>query len=565
MSDNSDFLKEIQLAFLMEAQDHLESLEGLFIRFEKDPNGGKLVEEIFRIMHTIKGSALSAGFDHLGHVAHVVENLLVKLQKREMTVNAQIADVLLRSNDMICTYLRMLAADLTATMDTSAMEAEISAIVNQYAPPVVRAIEEARAGDIIFVNEDFPTHAAAPAPVPQPEADKVKASTDEYLRVPLRKIDNLLNNFGEQVILQSALEQMKLEIGNEKVASLISQLGKVTYELQQTAMSLRMVTLKTLFNKMERTVRDTGHMIGKLVHFESSGETTELDKTIVDELSAVVPHLLRNAVDHGIETPEERRAAGKCEQGTVQARAYHEGGFFYLEIRDNGRGLDREKILRKAESRGLIKPGQQLTPEEIDGLIFVSGFSTKDEATDISGRGVGMDAVKAAVDRSRGQLTVQSELGKGTCVIMKLPLSMAIFNGMVFGVGERRFVVPSSRIKDIERFSRNETRAIDDVERVIEKKGKTIPLVDLSHLLRLPRRQQSTLSDDRHIAFVVENNGQKIGLEIDEIIGQQRIVQKKLGKEVSDMHGVSGGAILGDGGIALILNLDQLLSHQPRR
>ena len=362
-----------------------------------------------------------------------------------------------------------------------------------------------------------------------------------------------------QAILEHALQDPLRH--KELISKTINNMGKITYDLQQTAIALRMVSLKMFFNQMKRTCRDTAKLLGKQVEFSSIGEETELDKTIVDNLSGVIVHLVRNSIDHGIEAPELRIAKGKDPGGVLTVEAFSEGGYFFLRISDDGAGLNREAILRKAREKGLIS--HDATPEEseINNFIFLSGFSTKSEATSVSGRGVGMDAVKVTVEDMRGQISVSSVEGRGSVFTIKLPLSMAIFNGMLLCIGERKYVVPNSEIKEIYRFAAKDVRAIDEKDAILRKGDHTVTLVSMRRLMGFTG---SASQSQRRVALIISRNQKELALEVDDVMGQQRIVQKKLGQEIEGLCGLAGGAILGDGSIALILNINDLVGRHLR-
>lgn len=432
-----------------------------------------------------------------------------------------------------------------------------------------------------------PAKAPAPAPTPVaanskpklavvqsnddiPEAEDVQEiakvgkggkKSDEFIRLPLHKIEDLLNDLSEQVILQSTLDHFRQDIvaNAEDVNRTIMQLGKITNELQQTAISLRMLSLRGVFSKMQRTVRDTAKILGKDIRFVTDGDDTELDKTIIDELSSPLTHVIRNAVDHGIEPPEERLKAGKPKVGTVKMSASYSGRYFYLEIEDDGKGLDRDKIRKKAIEKNLISPDDQLTEQQILNLIFLNSFSTKDEATDISGRGVGMDAIKGAIEKLRGSIDLKSETGKGTKLTIKLPPTLAIFNGIVIKSADRKFIFPSSDVFEIYHIDINEARDISPGKKIIRIRDTVYPIIELKKVYNLPVNKQEQQSN-KNVLLTVKNNDKAYGVLVDDIIAQQRIVFKNLGKELDGLMGIAGGTILADGKVALIAEIGDLIT-----
>lgn len=630
-----DFLKELQDVFLAETEEHLEAIEPLILNLEINTSDIDAIEKMFRLIHTIKGSARSVGFEEFGQFVHIVENLLVKVKRNELEINQAIIDLLLSCNDKFKQFRSCLIEDKSGQVDTEDLtnrindymdnkdgksdkkspssinvdssEAEIdnntsnepdiesnanslnSSNINSQDgfgffdndedtkstkdeisttsnKEEINENKEISAGKSIEQNEKLPDK-VIPKNVSQniAAADRSKADgnqkpkQDESIRLPLSRIDDLLNGFGELVILQATLEKLHENYNKnvDQISKTLLQLGKNAYDLQQTAMSLRMINLKMFFNQMQRCARDASKSLEKPIEFKSSGEDTQLDKTIVDGLVGVIPHIIRNSIDHGLEDKETRVKLGKPEHGTIEAKAYHEGSYFFLEISDDGKGVDKKRVKEKALKAGLIKENQELTGQEIDNLLFMSGFSTKDEASEFSGRGVGMDAVKSAVEEMRGKISLSSTEGEGTTCTIQLSLNMAIFNGMVLKIEDNRYILPSSEISTIHRFAKDSTRELDTNKRLLDLGDKTIPLYRLGNILGVSRSQNNR--KEREVALIVKNNGKELALEVDEIIGQHRIVQKKIGKEIEGRKEIAGGSILGDGQVALILNLNGIL------
>lgn len=389
-------------------------------------------------------------------------------------------------------------------------------------------------------------------------AAKAAKKTEEFIRLPLRKIEDLLNDLSEQVILQSTLDLLRQDIvGNvDEVNRTVLQLGKITNELQQTAISLRMLSLKGVFSKMQRTIRDTAKILNKEIRFVTDGDDTELDKTIIDELSSPLTHLIRNSVDHGVETPDEREAAGKPRMGTVTMTASYSGRYFYLKISDDGKGLDRDLIRQKAIEKGIVSADDELSEQQILQLIFMNSFSTKDEATDISGRGVGMDAIKGAIEKLRGSIELESEVGKGTTVTIKLPPTLAIFNGIVIESSGQKFIFPSSDVLEIYHVNLEDTREMSPGNPIIRIKDKVYPVIDLNKIFNLPKSESDR---PNNVLITVACNNKAYGVLVDDVLLQQRIVFKNLGRELEGLPGVAGGTILADGRVAMIVEVSDLV------
>ena len=564
-----DAILELRKTFLSEAEEEVENLESLLISLEEAPEDRGIIDSIMRVAHTLKGSSAAVDFTMFADFAHEVENLLVAIQKKAVQLDENIVDILLKSNDRFKLFVEELKRNPDAMLDSGELQSQITSVLSDTSSKTsakgvikekIEQLEQSGFGffdDIPDEGENQKTDAVKRvSDSPDSKKDKDKS---EHIRVSLDKIDNLLNSFGEQVILQALLEDASTDVVNNEnlIAKTVMQLGKITYDLQHTTMSLRMINLKGIFQKIKRTARDTAGSLGKKVKVTTIGEETELDKILVDQLNGVITHIIRNAVDHGIEDPERRKQDGKAEEGRLTVRAYQEQGSFYLEIEDDGKGLDDQAILKKSIQMGLVGKDAELSSHEIYQLILRSGFSTKEKVTDISGRGVGMDAVHEAISNMRGTLVLDSEKGKGSKFTIRLPLSMSIFNGIIFKIMDNKYVLPSSEIKEIYRFKNDQARRIDKGKNLLEKGTESMTLVDFGQILG---RRSPTIprESNRRVALIVNRGGRNIALEVDEIVGNRRIVQKSLGDEFKERDEFSGGAILSDGQVALVLNLSNL-------
>lgn len=409
-----------------------------------------------------------------------------------------------------------------------------------------------------------PVAAPAPAPTPaKPAAAKAEASKnaaqaeDESVRVSLKRLEHLVNFVGELVILQTVLNQHRHLIDSPLLTRTISQLAKITKDIQDLSMSLRMVPLKQTFQKMQRIVRDTSKALSKEINFTISGEQTEIDKTVVEQLGDPLVHLVRNAVDHGVESAEDRVKSGKSPTGNISLSAFHKGGQIVIEVRDDGKGLDADRLKAKAIEKGIIKPDAVMSKEECWKLIFAPGFSTKTEVTEVSGRGVGMDVVKTNIEKNlHGEIQLETELGKGSCMRIILPLTLAIIDGMVVRSAEERYVVPLGHVHESLQPSPEDVHVVTGLGEVLSLRGEELPLVRLSNLLGRTKGTPKSASDC--IAIVVRATERPFSVLVDDILGQQQIVIKQLGAEIRSLKGFSGSAILGDGRAALILDLTEL-------
>ncbi|KAF0222682.1 MAG: two-component system chemotaxis family sensor kinase [Rhodospirillaceae bacterium] len=379
------------------------------------------------------------------------------------------------------------------------------------------------------------------------------------IRVDLDKIDRLVNMVGELVITQAMLGQQASGFTVESHPELIQGLQELSHhtrELQENVMAIRAQPVKALFSKAPRLVRDLSTKLGKQARLVMSGENTEVDKTVIEQLSDPLTHLIRNALDHGIETPEERMAMGKPAEGTIHLAAQHRSGRIFIEIQDDGRGIDRERVLAKAVEKGLVERGQQLTDEQIDMLIFAPGFSTAAEVSDVSGRGVGMDVVRKNIQDVGGRVVVQSTPGAGSRFILSLPLTLAVMDGMLVQVGGQRYVLPLTNIVESLRPTAQQARSLVDVGEVLTIRGEYINLMPLHVVFGI----DGAITDPtKGLVVIVETEGgERVGLLVDELLGQQQVVIKSLDSNFRPVRGISAATILGDGRVALILDVSAL-------
>ncbi len=382
-------------------------------------------------------------------------------------------------------------------------------------------------------------------------ASKV-GSENETVRVDRQRLDELINQIGELVIGASMVEQEILSIAGGRGLESMSGLGKIVRDLQEMSLGLRMVPIAATFQKMNRVIRDVAKKVGKQINFVTSGDDTELDKSVVDQISDPLVHMVRNAADHGIETPEERVAAGKPAEGVVSLRAYQQGGNIYIELVDDGKGLDRKRILAKAIERGLISSDANISDAEICNMIFQPGFSTAKEVTDVSGRGVGMDVVRRNVESLQGSVSVKSVEGKGSTMTVRLPLTLAILDGLLVRLSDEVFVIPLLSVIESISVRAKEIHQIVGVGEVISLRGEIVPLLRLHDLLNIRPRDEG---DEHGLLVIVEDQGRRLALRVDDLIGQQQVVIKNLETNFRKVPGVSGATILGDGHVALILDI----------
>jgi two-component system chemotaxis sensor kinase CheA len=396
-----------------------------------------------------------------------------------------------------------------------------------------------------------------------PDQKKSVVAESKLIKVDTDRLDFLVDMVGELVIAQSMVwhDGQLNALASPKLQRNLAQLSRITGEVQKTAMSMRMVPIRQLFQKSARLVRDLTRKSGKQVELELSGEETELDRNIVEDLSDPLMHMLRNACDHGIEGPGQREASGKSSSASVRLKAYHQSGHIVIEIADDGRGMDREKLLDKARSKGLLTANTSetsgWTDKEVFSLIFEPGFSTAEKITDISGRGVGMDVVRKQIQKLRGRVEIDSEVGRGTTFLLKLPLTLAIIDGLVVGVGKERYIVPIFVVHEIFRPQANAVFTVEQRGVMLLVRGSLLPVIRLSECFGVePVNQELAAS----VVVVAEGGGRRFCLVVDELIGKQEVVIKNLGETFKQVPGVAGGAILGDGRVGLIIDIDGLFS-----
>ena len=572
---------EIVTGFIVESLESLEMVEVSLIELEQDASEPESINAIFRAFHTIKGVSSFLGFMRINRLAHRSENLLDKIRSGDFGVNGDVIDVILDSVDLLKLLIQgvqqgMERGDaLDIGLDIAPLVARIEAI--QEAGGMAKPLGEILVDKGDISRETLNTVLTKQKQAPEKKIGRILIETgsagsrqvtaalrdqkrsgsqrmDLQVKVDTLKLDSLVDLTGELVIAQSMLRQHPyiINAGDQQLIHTLGQLNQITSSLQTMTMSLRMVPIKSTFHKMLRLVRDLARSSGKKVQLLMSGEDTEIDRNMVDQLYEPMVHMIRNSVDHGLEMPDEREAAGKPALGTIELKAYHKGGNIVVEIADDGRGLNRERILKKARANSLIDDDTRMGDSEIYNLIFQPGFSTAKAVTEISGRGVGMDVVKKAIERLRGRVDIQTSAGKGSTFFISLPLTLAIIEGMLVRVGRERYVIPALSIIESFRPTSKQYSTVENKGEMILSRGKLIPLIRLETIFGAP-------SDVRHpwegLVVTVEYDGQRMGLLLDELLGKEEVVIKSMGEALKHVRGIAGGAILGDGRVGLILDM----------
>ena len=519
--------------FLTEAGEHLRTLEGALVALEARPDDAELLNEIFRVAHSLKGDALMVGFPRIAEFAHGLEDLLERLRDGALAVDADVTSLLLRAVDV----LRALLAAAAAGQDTvpADLEATQAAIVAACAGP----------------DAEVSAHAE------QAATTKVAVTAEAgTLRVDVAKLDRMLNLTGEIAIARGRVAQMMASLPagvGQEILEAHRDADRLQLELQEQVMKARMVPVGPFFRQYARTVRDVARAHGKAVRLVIEGDEVEMDTRVVERLRDPLTHMIRNSIDHGIESPELRAALGKAPEGCLTLRAAHEGGLIVIEVRDDGAGFNRPRIAERAKATGLAADPQQLPDAELLALVFAPGFSTAETVTDLSGRGVGMDVVRRNIEGLRGTLSIESVDGEGATITIRLPLTLAIIDGFGVGVGEETYVVPLDAVLECLALPSDSHR--DGAGHgVINLRGEPLPY------LRLRDRFNATgAAPQREHVLVVQHAGGRAGIAVDALYGERQAVIKSLGAGLDGLSGLSGSTILGDGRVALILDVPALL------
>lgn len=593
---NDPEMKEIFEGFIVETKEIFERLDLELVEIEQKPGDMELLNSIFRSFHTVKGTSGFLGLEKLTKVTHRCEDILNKLRKGEAQLNTDIMDGILNAFDKMKSLLVTIETDKNENIDIqntldiledvyqSLEGGQRKSVAKKPAP--VAAVSEAPVSEepedtgreSEDTEEDAQTQQTAAALKPvmtqtQTEAVPKAAATaasqkDNTIRVDVERLDELLNIVSELVLGRNRLAQVNSEMALEYEGSKLSrdlseaskQIDLMTTELQLAVMKTRMIKIGKVFNRFPRVVRDLSRETKKDIQLIINGEETELDKTLIEEIYDPLVHLIRNAVDHGIELPEVRRKAGKNPQGKVTLSAEHEGNNIIITIEDDGKGINTDIIKEKAVSKGMIsrEKAQELSRQDAYNLIFLPGFSTTEVVTNVSGRGVGMDVVKTNVTKLRGLINVESAVGQGTKFIIKLPLTLAIIQGLLVRVKGETVVIPLNSVVEVVRVSNEEIYSINQNE-VIRIRDSVLPLIRIDKLLY---ENQPDQTDNKWQYVVIVGIAEKrFGVRVDELVGQKEIVIKSLGTYLGNIQGIAGSTIMGDGKVVMIADIGELINN----
>ncbi len=661
--------------FIEEAKEHLLSMNESLLELEKSPKDKSLLNQIFRVSHTLKGMAATMGFSKLASLTHEMENLLHIIRNGEIVVSAEIIDLLFECFDALEEYVTNISSTgnegdldskhLVQTLNDILNGKDIAATSNKdltddsmqdknfsnsnYNIYVLNILKKAKEKDLhafevdVVISNDCMLKAArafivfnklesyseiiqSNPPVEDIEDEKFdkgfsvvlvsKASKQEIekdiisiseiesvevkdinldafeesaveiiedevdealddnnlkvqstenkktsnrfgktVRVDIDRLDNLMNLVSELIIIKTRMEDIGESSRKQNMNEAIEYLERITTSLHDAVMKVRMVPIERVFNRFPRMVRDLSKELGKEINLEMSGEETEVDRTVIDEIGDPLIHLIRNSIDHGIECPEKRIKAGKNEAGTVKLVAYPDGQNVVIEVEDDGKGIDSEKIKQNAINKGLISKAEakELSSEEAIELLFKAGFSTAEKVSDISGRGVGLDVVKTKIESISGFVEVETTIGKGSKFIIRLPLTLAIIQALLINLKDEIYAIPLSSVGEISPISSKDIKKVQGQE-VVLYRNKTLPIIRLCNMLGVEQTEDS----DELIAVIVRKGDKEAGLIVDNLIGQQEIVIKSLGKYLSGTKYIAGATILGNGTISLILDVNSL-------
>lgn len=587
LPDDAD--RDLLPDFITESGECVVNSEAALLQLEANPSDEEAVNTVFRAFHTVKGTSAFLGLARIAAFAHEAESLLSRVRDKEIAYTRGCADLSLRSADMLKELLSVVEHALNGDgrMPVPDGYVELLDALAGYDPARDAdgvAVPTRSESDDIFPAADHDTTAVAVtsgdlrlATTAEPSLPQVQAtastavsaaannsatassSADATIRVRTDRLDRLIDMVGELVIAQSMIagDDGFSNGAQHELLRKVTHAGKIVRELQDLSMSMRMVPLRPTFQKLARVVRDTATKAGKTVQFVTEGDEVEIDRTMVDRLGDPLVHMVRNAVDHGVEPPHERTANGKPSLGVVRLHAYHASGNVVVELIDDGRGLHRDKIVKKAIEKGLIESDKGMTDSEVFTLIFAPGFSTAEKVTDISGRGVGMDVVRRNLEAIRGRIDITSVPGKGTTFAIRLPLTLAVTDGMLVKVGGERFIVPLTHIHMSFRPEPSMLSTVVGKGEMVLLRGELMPVVRLHRLFDVPNAVESPLEG---LLMIVGDGHKRTALLVDELLGQQQVVAKALGDGLGKVEGVSGGAILGDGRVGLILDVNETLA-----
>lgn len=587
--ENNDFASdpEMMTDFTQNTNEIMQTLDDTVLRLEQNPTDKETIEEIFRAAHTLKGAAGMFGFKSIERVMHRMENLFDLVRKGKLVPKSDTIDVVFQGLDVLKKLLAAVLAGKPSGLKTAPIVRMLELAAEGKATGAKRSAAEAPpadansgGGDVAAASDD---HGGG--------GPKKKTEAATTIRVDLERLDALVNLVGELVIDRTRFvnidESLRIQAPQLKLSSAMTetlqQFGRHMNEIQDIIMKVRMVPVGSVFNKYPRIVRDLARQLDKQIDLTIEGEETEFDKTLVEQIADPLVHLIRNACDHGIEMPAERTASGKKPNGSVTLSARQEGNQILIMISDDGKGMDVNRIKAKAIEKGLITADQLLSDRDIFNLIFEPGFSTAEKVTTVSGRGVGMDVVKKQIAKLKGMVEIASAPGKGSTITIQLPLTLAIMQSLLVGIGEEVFAIPLSSVVESIRIKPNEIQRVGDTQ-VIKLRNSVLPLIYLDDVLDLQKKEKDywyrhpsldgvqqlatkrrAKRDERIFVVVVGSAERRFGLVVDALLNQQEMVIKPMGTLIRGTPCVAGGAVMGNGDVVLVLDVPEVESFFRHR
>jgi len=540
---------ELTAVFIGEALDHLGSIEASVLVLEESARDSAAVDDVFRLFHTLKGNAGALGLTEIEQLSHAVEDLLTRVRDGQHQITSDDIEVILAVVDLLIRMVREVAGGAESDAeDLSSRVAVLKAAIDQ-----------------LLGQEPAPPDPLGDAPM-APDSDNAiemrRSERDAFrqpsIKVDTRKLDNLIDLVGELVIVQSMLFQNARTTGraDERLDRNLAQFQRLSSELHTGAIAMRLVPIRQTFQRMQRLVRDLSRKAGKPVELSLSGEDTEIDRKVVEEIVDPLLHMLRNSIDHGIENAETRARLGKPTHGQLTLSAAHEGGNVLITVSDDGRGLDTDALYERGIAAGLIEPGARPSEAELHALIFRNGFSTAKEVTELSGRGVGMDVVRRNIEVLRGRIEIRTSPGAGTTFLIKLPLTLSTIEALLLRVANERFVLATFSVRESLRPARERLHSMPGNRWMVEVRNELVPIVRVADLFNI---SDSVVDPTQGALVVIEDAARRVALLVDELVCKQSVVIKALGEPINNVEGIAGGAILADGRIGLILDAGGLI------
>lgn len=529
--------------FISESREHLLSMNEVIVLLEKDANDKEKIDSLFRFAHSIKGMAASMGYSDISELAHKLEDLMDRVRKGVLAFDAGVADLLLEGADFLDALIFDVEQGVTGNRDISGLMQTIDGYVPQVLIPAIATPSSGQA-----------EHPSSAITDNKEVTGKKQAEPRQTVRVKTEILDHLINTTGELITNKHRLVDVGKEVNSLRLNDALKENTRLLRELYNAVINVRMMPFAAVSDRFPRMVRDLAKKSGKDVTFTIEGDEIELDRGILEELADPLIHIIRNAVDHGLESNDQRLACGKPAKGSIRLSAHREKDQLIIVVEDDGRGMDTAKLLASAIEKGFLKPekANELSRRETLQLICIPGFSTAREVTDVSGRGVGMDAVTSTLQSLAGNLAIESEQGRGSKIILKLPLTITIINVLLAKIGRFTVAVPVTNIIHTLEFKRS---GLGDQE-IFYMGDEAIPLMSLNHIFDA----SATSPDGGFISFfITEVKGRKVGVAVDRFLGQQEVFVKPLGRPLARLKGLAGGAILGDGEIVFILDVANLL------